>query len=196
MLPALRAVGQDVRVIYSSDLERARLFARAHALDVGTSDLHRALDPGVDAVYISSRNDRHRADVLAAAEAGKHVLCEKPLATTMADAASMVEACAARGVVLATDRMPRSGAGETSPGNGQGTTSHKSRPALARVDPSPRVCAAAPNQPIYLLIDEKQGVLAERGGFEPPMDRIAHTGFRDRRIQPLCHLSGVRRTTS
>jgi hypothetical protein len=30
----------------------------------------------------------------------------------------------------------------------------------------------------------------ERGGFEPPMDRKAHTGFRDRRIQPLCHLSG------
>jgi len=107
MLPALRAVGQDVRVIYSSDLERARLFARAHALDVGTSDLHRALDAGVDAVYISSRNDRHRADVLAAAEAGKHVLCEKPLATTMADAVAMVEACDARGVVLATDHHLR-----------------------------------------------------------------------------------------
>jgi hypothetical protein len=29
----------------------------------------------------------------------------------------------------------------------------------------------------------------ERGGFEPPMDGNAHTGFRDRRIQPLCHLS-------
>ena len=32
--------------------------------------------------------------------------------------------------------------------------------------------------------------LTERGGFEPPMDGTAHTGFRDRRIQPLCHLSG------
>ena len=30
----------------------------------------------------------------------------------------------------------------------------------------------------------------ERGGFEPPMDRKTQTGFRDRRIQPLCHLSG------
>ena len=32
---------------------------------------------------------------------------------------------------------------------------------------------------------------AEREGFEPSMDETAHTGFRDRRIQPLCHLSGV-----
>ncbi len=31
---------------------------------------------------------------------------------------------------------------------------------------------------------------AEREGFEPSMDETAHTGFRDRRIQPLCHLSG------
>ena len=35
--------------------------------------------------------------------------------------------------------------------------------------------------------------LAEREGFEPSMDETAHTGFRDRRIQPLCHLSGLRR---
>ena len=55
---------------------------------------------------------------------------------------------------------------------------------------------AAPDPPIALLVAGKQVVLTERGGFEPPMDRIAHTGFRDRRIQPLCHLSGVRRTTS
>jgi hypothetical protein len=33
---------------------------------------------------------------------------------------------------------------------------------------------------------------AEREGFEPSMDGTAHTGFRDRRIQPLCHLSGER----
>jgi hypothetical protein len=32
-------------------------------------------------------------------------------------------------------------------------------------------------------------VSAEREGFEPSMDETAHTGFRDRRIQPLCHLS-------
>jgi hypothetical protein len=38
-----------------------------------------------------------------------------------------------------------------------------------------------------------RGVEAERGGFEPPMDGNAHTGFRDRRIQPLCHLSRCRR---
>jgi hypothetical protein len=36
--------------------------------------------------------------------------------------------------------------------------------------------------------------MAEREGFEPSMDETAHTGFRDRRIQPLCHLSDRRGT--
>jgi len=40
---------------------------------------------------------------------------------------------------------------------------------------------------------QANGIEAEREGFEPSMDETAHTGFRDRRIQPLCHLSRVAR---
>ena len=43
-------------------------------------------DPAVDAVYITTTNELHRDQALAAAKAGKHVLCEKPLALTLADA--------------------------------------------------------------------------------------------------------------
>ncbi len=55
---------------------------------------------GPDAVVVASENSRHRDLVLRAAEAGAHVLCEKPLATTVADAEAMRDACAAAGVLL------------------------------------------------------------------------------------------------
>lgn len=55
-----------------------------------------------DAVVICSENAKHRAFTEAAAKAGKHVLCEKPLATTPEDARAMVDACEAAGVQLMT----------------------------------------------------------------------------------------------
>lgn len=49
--------------------------------------------PGLDAVYIATPNHLHRPLTEAAARAGKHVLCEKPMATSVADAEAMVRAC-------------------------------------------------------------------------------------------------------
>ncbi len=65
------------------------------------ADLDRFLE-GCDAVVICSENVRHRELTVKAAEAGRHVLCEKPLATTTADARAMVEACQKAGVLLGT----------------------------------------------------------------------------------------------
>jgi predicted dehydrogenase len=57
-------------------------------------------DPEVDAVVLATPHSMHTRQVVAAAEAGKHVFCEKPFALTKADAATAVEATQAAGVTL------------------------------------------------------------------------------------------------
>ena len=74
---------------------------RGSARCLGTSDLSAVLaNPDVQAVYVATPNDQHRPVVAACAAAGKHVLCEKPMATNSVDAAAMVDACARAGVTL------------------------------------------------------------------------------------------------
>lgn len=65
--------------------------------------LDAVLGSGVDAVYISSRNHQHAEQAIAAAEAGKHILLEKPMALTMADARAVVSAARRHGVKLAVN---------------------------------------------------------------------------------------------
>ncbi len=96
-IPGGRACG-----VLSSSPARGAAFAAEFDLPRAYGSLEEALaDPAVDAVYVSTTNDRHRDPVLAAARAGKHVLCEKPLAVEVSDAEEMVRACAAAGVVFA-----------------------------------------------------------------------------------------------
>jgi predicted dehydrogenase len=57
-------------------------------------------DPGIDAVYVATPVHLHAAQTIAAAEAGKHVLCEKPMAMDAAECDRMIAACRAAGVTL------------------------------------------------------------------------------------------------
>ena len=91
----------EVVAIASRDGERA---ART-AAELGIPRAHEGYeallaDPDVDAVYIPLPNSEHAKWTIAAARAGKHVLCEKPLAMTAAEAEEMVRACANEGVLL------------------------------------------------------------------------------------------------
>jgi 1,5-anhydro-D-fructose reductase (1,5-anhydro-D-mannitol-forming) len=108
MVGAVREAGGEVVAVVSSSAERARAFAG----DLGIARWHETLepalaDPEVDAVYISTTNELHAAATIAAAGAGKHVLCEKPLATTLEDAHTMAAACRDAGVVLGTNHHLR-----------------------------------------------------------------------------------------
>lgn len=80
-------------------------FGRKMAEQYGTKcfeTLEDALAVSSDAVVVCSANADHHRMVVAAAQAGKHVMCEKPLATTVSDARAMIDACKANGVKLMT----------------------------------------------------------------------------------------------
>ena len=96
--------GQELVGVVSRDAERARQFATDQGIAQADTDLDRFLREGrFDAVYISSTNEQHCAQTLAALAAGCHVMCEKPLAMSVDDANRMVAEAAARGRVLATN---------------------------------------------------------------------------------------------
>lgn len=112
VINAIRAqADNEVVSVMSSDAARARQYAEANQIPSHCASLDALLaDPRIDAVYISTTNELHKAQALAAAAAGKHVLCEKPLALNLADAREMVTACARAGVVLGTNHHLRNAA--------------------------------------------------------------------------------------
>ena len=112
MIKAIRAnAGNEVVAVASTSAERARAFASEHGIGAAYDSVAALLaDPAVDVVYISTTNELHRDQTLAAARAGKHVLCEKPLALAAEHAIEMVRACRSAGVVMATNHHLRNAA--------------------------------------------------------------------------------------
>ncbi len=106
MIGAIRASGGQIETVLSSSTDRAASYAATHAIGRGVTDLDAAMD-GVDAVYISTTNEKHFPQAMAAIAAGKHVLCEKPLAMGVADAVTMVRAAKAADVTFATNHHLR-----------------------------------------------------------------------------------------
>jgi len=97
-LEGLRRLGSvEVRVVCGSSLEKARAFADAFGVERAEADYRKAVeDPSVDVVHVCTPNASHAAVVTASLEAGRHVLCEKPLATTVESASALVSLARAR----------------------------------------------------------------------------------------------------
>lgn len=97
---SLRGTAQQVVAVGSRDPSRAQAFVEEHAPGARAHGDYAALvaDPSVDVVYIASPHSEHLEHALLAIAAGKHVLVEKPLAASAAEARQIVEAARAAGV--------------------------------------------------------------------------------------------------
>lgn len=107
MIRAIKSLGGEAAWVVSGSARLAQDFAAKHGGQATTSLDQALADPTVGAVYISSTNEKHFPQAMAAIAAGKAVLCEKPLAMTAAEAAVMVRAAAAKGVTFATNHHLR-----------------------------------------------------------------------------------------
>jgi 1,5-anhydro-D-fructose reductase (1,5-anhydro-D-mannitol-forming) len=107
--PAINAESNSrVSAVYSRDRERADAYAAKHGADHAyTSYAEMLQDPGVDVVYIASPNALHAEQAIEAAQAGKHVYCEKPLALNPEDARRVTVAAKKAGVRLGVDFQTR-----------------------------------------------------------------------------------------
>jgi len=81
----------ELAAAFAADIGARRWYSRWQEL---------VADPEVDCVYVATPVDVHAAQAIAAAEAGKHVLCEKPMAMTTAECDRMIAACRADHVRL------------------------------------------------------------------------------------------------
>lgn len=104
-LPALGSVEElEPIAVWSRRPERARELAEEAGASLGTADIDELLDcPGLEAVHVATPVTMHAEVAIAAARRGLHVLCEKPLATDLAEARRIVEAIEAAGVVGAVN---------------------------------------------------------------------------------------------
>jgi 1,5-anhydro-D-fructose reductase (1,5-anhydro-D-mannitol-forming) len=112
MVPAIGAQPDSmVAAVASSSPERARRYANELGIpNAFTSVADLLAEPTIDAIYISTTNEWHEPQALAAVAAGKHVLCEKPLALSLDSARRMVAAAASAGVALGTNHHLRNAA--------------------------------------------------------------------------------------
>ena len=109
IVDAVQGKSPDMRFTtgVARDIDTKRDFASRHELAL-TTDYEAVLaDPHIDAVVLATPHSLHPAQVLAAARAGKHVFCEKPLALTANEARAAAAACRAADRVLAVGHNKR-----------------------------------------------------------------------------------------
>lgn len=87
----------ELVAVYDPVTARARSLAAQYGMKVARKEADIYAHPGIDAVVVATPNSEHARLTLAALNAGKHVLCEKPMATSLADAAAMIEAAERNG---------------------------------------------------------------------------------------------------
>ena len=96
-----QADGAELVAVHSRDQGRSEAFAEKHGAIIAYTSVEDVLsDSRIDAVYITSPNHLHAQYTTMAANAGKHVLVEKPLSLNMAEGVEVLQVCRDRGVKL------------------------------------------------------------------------------------------------
>ncbi|MEL6820917.1 MAG: Gfo/Idh/MocA family oxidoreductase [Calditrichota bacterium] len=94
VLPSFKECNADIRGIASRRLTMAENVAAEFNLPIAYTNVEALLtDPSIDAVYIATPVSSHAELTIKAAKAGKHVLCEKPMAMSHSEALEMLQAC-------------------------------------------------------------------------------------------------------
>lgn len=101
-MPAIqKATGAELHALFSRDIDRANKLASEHNATTAYSNVEDLLnDSELDAIYVSTPVNLHCQQVIAAAEQGLHVLCDKPMALTPMECQEMINACKANSVHL------------------------------------------------------------------------------------------------
>jgi predicted dehydrogenase len=100
-LRSARASGAEVVGVLSSTAPRSLAAAERWQVEVGYPDLDAVLsDDAIDVVHVCTPNHLHVSQAVAALRAGKHVICEKPIATTVADAQLLAETAESAGRIV------------------------------------------------------------------------------------------------
>jgi len=170
-----------VTAVASRDAEKGRAFAK----DTGIPQVHATYeallaDPAIDAIYNPLPNNLHAQWSIRAAEAGKHVLCEKPLATSAADARAMFDAARRSGVYLA----------EAYPYRAQPQTLKMRELLAAKAIGHPQVVQAAFGFPLTDMANIRMdpalagGVLMDAGCYPVSLVRMI-AGERPRRVHAM-----------
>lgn len=108
MVSAIRSVGHEPLWVVSRNNDYARSFSEDMGIPRTSTEAQQALsDPAVGFVYVSAARGRRGHYVSAAATAGKHILCDGPLADTSRAVQALVEQCERSGVALAVNQPLR-----------------------------------------------------------------------------------------
>ena len=100
VVPALQAADNSELIsVTRADASRAKSFAAEFNIGKWTSSWKELVgDSEINSVYVATPVYLHAEQTIAAAENGKHVLCEKPMALNKAECTTMIDACKANGI--------------------------------------------------------------------------------------------------
>ncbi|MBU2583807.1 MAG: Gfo/Idh/MocA family oxidoreductase [Bacteroidetes bacterium] len=108
VIPAIKLLRRNrVIAVFSNSLDRARTLSQKFSIKDYSNDFQKFLEGDFNALYVTSANKDHYHQVIQAARAGKHIICEKPLAMNSAQAKEMIQTCKENNVKLSIGYVQR-----------------------------------------------------------------------------------------